>query len=234
MVWHNCAMTNEDNMILEHLSKFVSEHKKDFINKVLNSRTRHITVVLEDVYQSQNASATLRTSECMGIQDIHIVEQRAKYDINPRVLKGANKWMNLYRYYDRSINNTKACFDKLKSEGYKIMVADPAEDGVSIHDIDVSQSKLALVFGNELRGVSKYGLENADQRIKIPMYGFTESLNLSVSVAICVNILITKLHLSALRWHLSENEQNVLKLAWYKKIVRRSDLIEQEFLRTIK
>jgi tRNA (guanosine-2'-O-)-methyltransferase len=227
-------MTEEDKMVLLHLSQFVSEHKKDFINSVLYSRTRHITVVLEDIYQSQNASAAVRTSECMGIQDIHIIEQRAKYDINPRVLKGANKWMNLHRYFDRSINNTKECFDKLRNEGYKIMVADPAEDGISVHDIDVSQSRLALVFGNELRGISKYGLENADQRIKIPMYGFTESLNISVSVAICLNTLITKLHQGVLNWHLNENEQNVLKLAWYKKIVRRSDLIEQEFLRTIK
>jgi tRNA (guanosine-2'-O-)-methyltransferase len=227
-------MTEQDKLLLEHLSQFVSEHKKDFINRVLYSRTRHITIVLEDIYQSQNASAAVRTSECMGVQDIHIIEQRAKYDINPKVLKGANKWMSLHRYFDRSINNTKACFDKLRSEGYKIMIADPAEDGISVHDIDVSQSKLALVFGNELRGISKYGLENADQRIKIPMYGFTESLNISVSVAICLNALITKLHQSALNWHLSEFEQNILKLAWYKKIVRRSDLIEQEFLRTIK
>lgn len=227
-------MTQEDKMVLEHLSQFVSEHKKDFITRVLHSRTRYLTVVLEDIYQSQNASAAVRTSECMGIQDIHIIEQRAKYDINPRVLKGANKWMNLHRYFDRSVNNTMACFDKLRNEGYKIMVADPAEDGVSIHDIDVNESRLALVFGNELRGISKYGLENADHRIKIPMYGFTESLNISVSVAICLNTLITKLHQGTSNWHLSENEQNILKLAWYKKIVRRSDLIEQEFLRTIK
>jgi tRNA (guanosine-2'-O-)-methyltransferase len=225
-------MTQKDKMVLEHLSQFVSEHKKDFINRVLHVRTRRITIVLEDIFQSQNASAAVRTCECMGIQDIHIVEQRAKYDINPRVLKGANKWMNLHRYFDRSVNNTKACFDQLRNDGYKILVADPADDGISIHDIDVSESKLALVFGNELRGVSKYGLEHADHKIKIPMYGFTESLNISVSVAICLNTLITKLHGGPANWYLSENEQNILKLAWYRKIVRRSDLIEQEFLRT--
>jgi tRNA (guanosine-2'-O-)-methyltransferase len=226
-------MTEKDKMVLEHLAQFVSDHKKEFIIKVLASRTRHITVVLEDIYQSQNASAVVRTCECMGIQDIHIIEQQAKYDINPRVLKGANKWMTLHRYHDRTLNNTEMCFDQLRKDGYKVLVADPAEDGVSIHDVEVMPGKLALVFGNELRGASQYGLENADHRVKIPMFGFTESLNISVSVAICLNTLISKLHQTA-GWYLTENEQNLLKLTWYRKIVRRSDLIEQEFLRTIK
>jgi tRNA (guanosine-2'-O-)-methyltransferase len=226
-------MTEKDKMVLEHLAQFVSDHKKDFINRVLAARTRHITVVLEDIYQSQNASAVVRTCECMGIQDIHIIEQMAKYDINPRVLKGANKWMSLHRYHDRTINNTKVCFDQLRKDGYTVLVADPAADGISIDDVEVMPGKLALLFGNELRGASPYGLANADQRVKIPMYGFTESLNISVSVAICLNTLITKMHHTA-GWCLTENEQNWLKLTWYRKIVRRSDLIEQEFLRTIK
>lgn len=227
-------LTEKDRMVLHHLAQFVSDHKREFIDRVLSLRTRHIAVVLEDIYQSQNASAVVRTCECMGLQDIHIIEQLSKYDINPRVLKGANKWMTLHRYHDRSINNTQACYNYLRKEGYKILVADPADDGVSIHDIDVADNRLALVFGNELRGISAYGLENADIRVKIPMYGFTESLNISVSVAICLNTLITKLHERPTGWHLSENEQITLKLAWYRKIVRRSDLIEQEFLRTFK
>lgn len=226
-------MTERDRMVLGHLAQFVSDHKKNFIDKVLAARTRQITVVLEDIYQSQNASAVVRTCECMGIQDIHIIEQRAKYDINPRVLKGANKWMSLHRYHDRTINNTKLCFDQLRKDGYAVLVAAPDAEGVSINDVEVMPGKLALLFGNELRGASEYALENADQRVKIPMYGFTESLNISVSVAICLNTLISKLHQTA-GWYLTENEQNLLKLTWYRKIVRRSDLIEQEFLRTIK
>jgi tRNA (guanosine-2'-O-)-methyltransferase len=217
------------------LSQFVSDHKKQFVDKVLNLRTRHITIVLEDVYQSQNASAVVRTCECMGIQDIHIIEQLSKYDINPRVLKGANKWkwMNLHRYNDRSVNNTEICYDYLRGNGYTILAADPSEEGVSIHDISIENQKTALVFGNELRGLSAYGLKNADRRIRIPMYGFTESLNLSVSVAICLNTLVTKLHQLDDSLYLSEADKNVLKLAWFRKIVRGSEIIEREFLRTI-
>ena len=226
-------MTDQEKQLLVHLSQFVSDHKKQFIEKVLNYRTRHITVVLEDVFQSQNASAVVRTCECLGVQDVHIVEQISKYEINPRVLKGANKWMDLHRYNDRTANNTEQCFAKLKENGYRIMVTDPSDAGSPIDQIDIDEQKVALVFGNELRGVSRFGLENADVRVKIPMYGFTESLNLSVSVAICLNVLITKLHRSPVANYLSEPEKEVLQLAWYRKIVRGSQIIEREFLRTI-
>lgn len=226
-------MTDKDLKVLAHLSQFVSDHKKEFVEKVLNHRTHHVTVVLEDIFQSQNASAVIRTCECMGIQDIHIIEMISKYEINRRVLKGANKWMNLHRYRTRETNNVEACFQHLHEQGYKILVADPDEDGKSIHDVDVTESKVALLFGNELRGVSSYALQHADQKIRIPMYGFTESLNISVSVAICLNALITRLHASSEDFGLSEEEKGAMRLDWYRKIVKRSDLIEREFLRTI-
>jgi tRNA (guanosine-2'-O-)-methyltransferase len=227
------AMTEQETRVLHHLSQFVSDHKKHFIDKVLSFRTRHITIVLEDVFQSQNASAVVRTCECLGVQDVHIVEQLSKYDINPRVLKGANKWMDLHRYNDRTKNNTEQCFRKLKENGYRILATDPSEEGVSINDVDVEQGKIALIFGNELRGVSAYGLEHADMRVRIPMFGFTESLNLSVSVAICLNVLVSRLHNSSVEGYLTESEKDVLKLGWYRKIVRGSQIIEREFLRTI-
>src|SRR5690349_13755500 len=155
----------EEHLLHNHFAQFISDHKKEFVGKVLSQRTRYLTVVLENIYQSQNASAVLRTCECMGIQDIHIVENTAKYQLNVRVLKGADKWLNLERYRERGVNNTETCFKKLRENGYKILVADPAEDGVSINDIDVSESKIALVFGNELHGASDYAVQNADGKI---------------------------------------------------------------------
>src|SRR6188768_116323 len=204
-------MTKNELLVLQHLSQFVSDHKKEFAEKVLSLRTRHVTVVLEDIFQSQNASAVVRTSECMGIQDIHIVEVISKYETNIQVLKGSNKWLDLHRYNTKGENNSKTCLDKLKHQGYKILIADPAEDGISIHDVDVTESKVALLFGNELRGVSDYALAQADQKIRIPMFGFTESMNISVSVAICLNTLITKLHQVETATFLSDSEKNILK-----------------------
>ena len=226
-------MTHTERLVFQHLSQFVSEHKKEFVERVLDLRTRHITVVLEDIFQSQNASAVIRTCECMGIQDIHIIENISKYSINPRVLKGSNKWIDITHHTSKTQNNTASAFSQLKASGYKIIATDPGSDGISIQDLSVEGSKLALVFGNELRGISKEALDLCDQKVKIPMYGFTESLNISVSAAICLNTIMTKLHALKSFAGLTEDDKEVLKLKWYRKIVRKSDLIEREFLRTI-
>ena len=225
-------MTDNERKFVQHLSQFVSDHKKETIEHVLANRTRHVTVVLEDIFQSQNASAVVRTCECMGVQDIHIIESKAKYDINVRVLKGSNKWMDIVRYRKKDEDNIATCFNTLKEKGYRMLVADPSAEGTSIHDIDVSQ-KVALVFGNELRGLSTFAWDQADEKIRIPMFGFTESLNISVSVAISLNVLIKKLRDIDKDFGLSATEKEDLRLAWYRKIVRRSETLEREFLRTI-
>lgn len=226
-------MNSVELKLLTHLSQFVSDHKKEFIEKVLAQRTRYVTVVLENIYQSQNASAVIRTCECMCVQDVHVVEDTARYELNLRVLRGSNKWMTISRYKDRSVKNTAVCFDQLRERGYRICVADPAEDGVDIHDLDVSSGKIALVFGNELRGPSDFCLSEADLKVRIPMYGFTESLNVSVSAAICLDTVMSRLRTSDLPIALSEEEKNDLRLKWYRKIVRRSEVHEREFLKTI-
>lgn len=226
-------MTSAENKVFQHLSQFVSDHKKGFIEKVLSQRTRYVTVVLENIYQSQNASAAVRTCECMGLQDIHIIEDTAKYHLNIRVLKGSYKWMDLQRYRACHVNNTEICFQTLRKQGYRILVADPAEDGLSIDEVDVFAGKMALVFGNELRGASPYSLAHGDQKVRIPMFGFTESLNVSVSVAISLNTILQRLRESNAQMALSEVEKEVIRLSWYRKIVKRSDVVEREFLRTI-
>lgn len=226
-------MTPSDLRVLNHLSQFVSDHKKAFIEKVLDQRTRYVTVVLENIYQSQNASAAVRTCECLGLQDVHIVEDTARYQLNIRVLKGSYKWMNLKRYHRPGVNNAEECFSQLRQQGYRILVADPSEDGIPIDELDPASGKMALVFGNELHGASAYSLKHSDQRIRIPMFGFTESLNVSVSVAICLNTLLGKLRRSTAPMALSGPEKDALRLAWFRKIVRRSEVVEREFLRTI-
>ncbi len=224
----------EKNLLLiDFFLRYVTDHKKEFMEKVLSQRTRHITLVLDDIFQSQNASAVIRTCECMGLQDIHIIENDTKYSVNKRVLKGANKWMNLHRYKMKGFNNEEICFHKLREQGYKIIVTDPSPDGVPIHQVPVDQ-KLAIVMGNELNGISKYAFEHADLKVNIPMYGFTESLNISVSAAICLNTLVPKVRDSELNWRLTEEEAMMIRLNWLRNIVRKSDLLEREYLRSIK
>ncbi|MBS1488510.1 MAG: RNA methyltransferase [Bacteroidetes bacterium] len=219
--------------LTRHLGQYITEHKKAFIERVLNHRTRYVTLVLEDIFQSQNASATVRTAECMGLQDIHIIEHENKYGTNKRVLKGSNKWIDMHRYKMKGFNNTEICFRKLRESGYKILVTDPSPDGIPIDEVPID-TKLALVMGNELHGASDTALQLADEKVFIPMYGFTESFNISVSAAICLNVLLTKVRNSSAAWALTPEEKEAIQLQWYRKVVRRSDLIEQEFLRSIK
>jgi tRNA (guanosine-2'-O-)-methyltransferase len=224
----------EKNLLLiDFFSRYVTDHKKAFIDKVLSQRTKYITLVLDDIFQSQNASAVIRTCECMGIQDIHIIENDAKYSVNKRVLKGSNKWMDLHRYRMKGFNNEEICFRKLRENGYKIIVTDPSPEGVPIDEVSIDD-KLAIVMGNELNGISPYAFAQADMKVNIPMYGFTESLNISVSAAICLNTLIPKVRNSDVSWKLTEDEAITIRLNWLRNIVRKSDLLEREFLRSIK
>lgn len=219
-------------LIINHLSQFITDHKKSFIENVLGQRTRHVTLVLEDIYQSQNASAVFRTAECFGIQDVRLIESLTTYSLNKRVLRGANKWLNLIEHKKAGGNNTAMCFETLKMEGYKIMATTPTAT-MTIEEVDIS-NKVAIVMGNELHGLSAYAQAHADFNVKIPMSGFTESLNLSVSAAICIYELMTRIRDSAVDWHLTTTEQQMLKLDWYRKSIKGAELIERKFLQSIK
>jgi tRNA (guanosine-2'-O-)-methyltransferase len=216
--------------LTSHLGQYLTEKRRDAIERVLDARTRYLTIVLEDIYQSHNASAVIRTCECMGLQDLHIIESRSKYGTNKKVLKGSNKWITMNRYRDKSANNTEVCLDKLRSSGYRVLAMDPAPDGVSIEEVPLSE-KIALVMGNELDGLSVTALERSDVKVRVPMAGFTESLNISVCAAISMNILLTRLREAGIQMNLSDNEKDSIRLEWYRKCVRGSDIIEREFIR---
>ena len=221
----------QNQLLKEHFSQFVSEHKRDFMERVLAQRTRYVTMVLEDIYQSQNTSAVMRTCECLGIQDVHVIETNSKWSINKLVLRGSDKWLNLIRYKDKKANNSEVCFRALKERGYRIAVTDPA-GGVGIEELPLDQP-LAIVMGNERHGSSEFARTHADLSLTIPMAGFTESMNISVSAAICIDITLSRLRKSAYDWQLRDNEKEELRLQWYKKAVRNADVIEREYLRLI-
>ncbi len=219
------------NDFLDYLLSFVSDNKKELFTKNIEQRTRHVTVVLEDIYQPQNASAVLRSADCFGIQDVHIIENRNKYTLNPDVVLGASKWLNLY-FYNRHENNTKTCLQQLKKQGYKIVATTPHTNDITIDRLDLSQ-KTALVFGTELTGISEHATELADEFVKIPMYGFTESFNISVSAALCMYETTKRLRqeIAPEIWQLSENDKQQILLDWCKKVIKRADVLEQDFYR---
>ncbi len=221
-------MKNKKKELIAFLSNLISENRRIKFDEVLNYRTKHISVVLEDIYQPHNASAVLRSCDIFGVQNIHIIENRNTYTINPDVALGSAKWLSLHKY-KKNDNNTLTCLNNLKGKGYKIVATSPYEKYPTLDELSINQP-LALVFGTELTGISDTVINNADEFVRIPMFGFTESFNISVCAALCLHTLITKLHKSNINWKISEDEKDEIVLQWLKTSIKKSDIIEKEFL----
>lgn len=213
---------------ISYLSNLISENRRAKFDEVLNYRTRHITIALEDLYQPHNASAVLRSCDIFGIQDIHIIENRNAYIVNRDIALGSPKWLNTYTYKEKE-NNTLNCINHLKEKGYRIVATSPHEKDCTIEELSVDKP-LALIFGTELTGISDTVREHADEFVKIPMFGFTESFNISVSAALCLHSLTAKLHKSDADWHLNDVEKDELLITWLKNTIRKVDLIEKDFM----
>jgi tRNA (guanosine-2'-O-)-methyltransferase len=220
------TVNNKD--LLEYLSGFMSENKMELFDKIIPERTKHVTVVLEDIFQPQNASAVLRTCDVFGIQDVHVIENENEYNVNPRVVHGASKWIDLHKYNEKE-NNTLDCIKKLKADGYKVYGTTPHTDDCLIQDIPLD-NKVALMFGTEMTGLSNIAMNNVDGFVKIPMYGFTESLNISVSASICLYELKKRLKASDIDWQLPEEEQIKQLILWSKKVIKDGTLIEKQYI----
>jgi len=216
--------------LLQHLSGFLTTGRWQRFQEVASARTRHITVVLEDIYQPHNASAVLRSCDCFGIQDVHIIENRNAYTVNPDVALGSSRWLSLHRY-NRQDDNTMQCIQALRDKGYRIIATTPHARDTEIGLIDLG-SPIALLFGTELNGLSDTAIQAADGYARIPMAGFTESFNISVSVAICLYELSGRLRRTCepSLWQLSGNERQALLLEWVRQSLKRADLLEKEFL----
>lgn len=219
----------QENMeeLTNYLSGFVSDRRKQRLSEVLAERTRHMTVVLEDVYQAHNASAVLRSCDCFGVQDVHFIENRNKFKISEDVSMGSTQWLSISKY-NAAENNTKACLQELKNKGYRIVATTPHKDDCTISELDVSKP-FALVFGTEIDGITQDVFEVADEFVKIPMYGFTESFNISVCAALCMYELTTRIREQNIPYHLSETEKQEIYIEWLKASINKSDLIVKEF-----
>ena len=214
--------------LVAYLGGFVSANKREKIEWVLERRTRHLTVALEDVYQPHNASAVLRSCDCFVVQDVHIVEQRNAYRVNPDVALGASKWLSLIRYSGAD-DNGAACAAALKEKGYDLVAATPHRDECGVDDLEIERP-LAVFFGTEEEGLAAATLARMDRYVTIPMFGFTESFNVSVSAALVLRELVGRLRTAAVDWRLDEREKLDLRLQWYRAVVRGSGLIERRYL----
>ena len=211
----------------QYLEGFISDRRKQRLNEVLSMRSGHIRVVLENVYQAHNASAVLRSCDCFGIQHVHVIENRNHLKISEDVAMGSSNWLSIHRHNELE-NNTKETLFSLKSQGYRIVATSPHKHEVTIDTLPVDK-KLALVFGTEIDGISPEVLELADEFVKIPMVGFTESFNVSVCAAICLYELTQRLRKSEKNYLLHQEEKEDIYFDWLKNTVQNSEGLLKDY-----
>lgn len=208
--------------LLDYLQNFITEERKQRFSEIISQRTNHFTVAMEDVFQMHNTSAVVRTCEVFGVQQAHSIEGRYGKRLDEKIAMGAQKWVDVFRYDD-----TQKCIDTLREKGYQIVATTPHKDAYLLNDFDISK-KSAFFFGTEKEGLSEKVLAQADTYLKIPMVGFTESLNISVAVAIVLQQLTDKLRRSNIKWQLTNEERYSVLEQWTKISVRNvNDVIKR-------
>lgn len=212
-----------DLKLLEYLETYLTDSRKERFHSVLSQRTKHFTVATEDVYQLHNTSAVIRSCDVFGIQEVSIIEERNLRKIDREIAMGSQKWVDINRFH-----SVKDAISDLRQKGYQIVATTPHREDTLLHDFDISK-KSCFVFGTESEGLSDEVIKAADSFLKIPMVGFTESLNISVSAAIILQYVTTKLRQSNLDWQLTEKEKNEKRLDWCKKTIKSYDKIVERF-----
>jgi tRNA (guanosine-2'-O-)-methyltransferase len=209
--------------LLEYLEGFITENRKEGFLRVLKNRTKHFTIAMEDVYQLHNTSAVMRSCEVFGIQELNVIEQKFGKSIDKEIAMGAEKWVDIHRF-----NTVSECISNLKSKGYQIIATTPHNDSCLLHDFDISKPS-ALFFGTERNGLSEEVMQQADGFLKIPMVGYTESLNISVSAAIIIQDVTNRLRQSDVNWKLTDDEVIEKRLDWTRKSIKDIEFIENKF-----
>ena len=225
----------EARALLRYLEQFVTPERSARMDSVLAERTRFVVVGLEDVYQTHNASAVVRSCDGFGLQELHIIENRNRYRVNPQVTLGSSQWVELVRYNagcdraNESTANTADAIAALRERGYRIVASTPHRDADTPESLPLERGKIAVFFGNELEGLSEPLLEAADEFLRIPMYGFVESLNISVAAAVTMSGITQRLRESRLQWRLSPSDRAAVKLRWLRAQIRGVRRLEQAF-----
>ncbi|WP_282055166.1 TrmH family RNA methyltransferase [Maribacter luteus] len=216
-----------DQQLLDYLEGFISAERKERFLNVLEERSKFITVAIEDVYQMHNTSAVIRSCEVFGLQQAHVIESRFGKRLDKNIAMGAQQWVDVQRH-----ETTESCISLLREQGYRIVATTPHNDSCYLEDFKINE-KTALFFGTEKEGLSEEVMGKADSFLKIPMVGFTESLNISVSAAIILQHLTVKMKSQQLPWRLSDEEKLEKRLDWTQKSIKSIDDILERYYRGI-
>ena len=197
------------------LSPYLTDARKQRFADVLAQRTNWVTAVTEDLFDPHNISAVLRSCDGFGIQTAHIIEVNNPYRISPGVSKGAAKWLDIERHTD-----TVHALRDLKARGYRICCTTPHTDDTTPEALPLDQP-VALVFGSEGPGITDAARSEADLFVRIPMYGFTESFNISVAAALTLQTVTRRVRaMESLDWRLPDTEHTRILGDWASRTVK--------------
>lgn len=210
--------------LIEYLKTFLNKERFERMIEVLNRRTEYLTVILEDIHYSQNASAIVRHCDAFGIQKISVIENRNRFKLKNHAVRGTLKWIDL-RTFNEQKHNSKQAIETLRSEGYRIVATSPKEGGTTLKNFDLKKGKTAIFFGNERDGLSGTILDSADEHLHIPMEGFVESLNISASCAIILHQLNERLRNSDISWKIEEKRKDEILVEWMRGSIKKIDNI---------
>ena len=210
----------------EYMKGFLTEERIEVLRRTLSERTRYMTILTENTFHPQNASALVRHCEAFGLQDLHTVETRCKFNPNVNIVRGTDKWVDITRH-----DSTEEAIKTLKGAGYRLVATTPHRESCTPETFDVEKGPFCLVFGTEHAGVSDEIIEAADEYLRIPMCGMVESLNVSASAAILIYMLSQRMRLSpSIDWRLTEDDAREMMFRWVMSSVKDAErILERQF-----
>ncbi len=210
---------------IEYLREFMREERYDTLCRSLAMRTKYMTLMAENTFHPHNASALVRHCEAFGVQTMHTVETRCKFDLSENIMRGTDKWVDIVGH-----DSTAEALAALRSDGYRIVATTPHRESCTPESFDVKKGKFVLVFGTEHAGISDEVIDAADEFLKIPMCGMVESLNVSASAAILVYMLSERMRHEVEGWQLTDEEYHETLYRWARESVRDDEnVLKRQF-----
>ena len=168
----------------------------------------------------------IRSADGFGLQELHIIEDNHKWTGTKSVSKGASSWLTLHKY--KGEDPVTDCIENLKARGFRIVATSPHKSGYTPDSLPIDKS-LAIVMGTELTGISDKLMSQVDDYVEIPMYGFSESFNVSVAASIVLNRVRTRIEEAGVNNGLSEEEKQKLRMIWAYKTVKDAKAILKHY-----
>lgn len=215
----------------DYVEGFMTPSRIEIIKKVLETRMRYMTLVAENFIDEYNIHAMIRTSECFGLQDFHNIGQKnVLLKKNKSVNRGAFQWTHIYDYTDCN-QPTLACIENLKAKGYRVYATSShIAANYTPENIPIDQP-LAVILGKEHEGISDIALRHCDGIVTIPMYGFTESFNVSVAASLLTRTIVERIRNSNIPWQFSQEEKENLYYEWIWHSIKHPDKLYHEWVK---